>query len=104
MSQHNEQQGSYTHVHHGYSDKMKEDLGKRLNRIEGQIRGIKRMIEEDTYCDDILTQVSSVQAALNGINRKILESHIQTCVIDRLKNEDPEIVGEFLKTVGRMVK
>lgn len=104
MEERNTEECEHTHIHEGYSDKMKEDLKKRLNRIEGQIRGIKRLIDEDTYCDDILTQVSSVQAALNGINKKILENHIETCVVDRLKNDDPKIVEEFLKTIGRMTK
>ena len=64
------------------SEKEYKDLINRLNRIEGQIRGIKGMIEKDAYCTDILTQVSAVSAALNSFNRVLLSNHIKTCVIN----------------------
>ena len=64
------------------SEKEYKDLVNRLNRIEGQIRGIKRMVESDTYCTDILIQVSAVNAALNSFNKVLLANHIRTCVAD----------------------
>ena len=62
------------------SDKEYKDLIHRLNRVEGQVRGIKRMVEEDAYCTDILIQVSAVNAALNSFNKVLLANHIRTCV------------------------
>ena len=59
-----------------------KDLLNRLNRIEGQIRGIKSMVEDERYCVDILTQVSAVQAALNSFNKVLLSSHIKSCVVE----------------------
>ncbi|MDX5476114.1 MAG: metal-sensitive transcriptional regulator [Bacillaceae bacterium] len=75
-----------------------------MNRIEGQVRGVKGMIERDVYCDDILNQMSAVQSALNGVSRLLLESHFKTCVIERLNKEDYEVVEEFMKTVAKLVK
>ena len=65
-------------VPHGKGETLA--LGKRLNRIEGQVRGIARMIEDDRYCVDILTQVAAVQSALDGLARKLLEHHLHGCV------------------------
>ncbi|WP_096155363.1 MULTISPECIES: metal-sensitive transcriptional regulator [Bacillus] len=90
---------------HGHvPEALKQNLMKRLNRIEGQVRGIKGMIERDVYCDDILNQMSSVQSALNGVSRLLLESHFKTCVIERLNKEEYEVVEEFMKTVAKLVK
>lgn len=76
----------------------------RLNRIEGQVRGIKRMIESHTYCTDILTQVSAVQAALNAFNRELLGNHIRTCVVTDIKNGQEETVDELLLTLQKLMK
>ncbi|WP_424321641.1 metal-sensitive transcriptional regulator [Hazenella coriacea] len=83
---------------------LKENLIKRMNRIEGQVKGIKNMIERDVYCDDILNQMSAVQAALHSVSRLLLESHINTCVIDRLKEDDRTVVTELLKTISKLTK
>ncbi|UCZ55210.1 metal-sensitive transcriptional regulator [Bacillus shivajii] len=83
---------------------VKESLIKRMNRIEGQVRGVKGMIERDVYCDDILNQMSAVQSALNSVSRLLLDSHMKTCVMERLKEEDTEVVDEFLKTVSKLMK
>ncbi|MGC4377921.1 metal-sensitive transcriptional regulator [Fictibacillus sp. Mic-4] len=83
---------------------LKVNLIKRMNRIEGQVRGIKNMIERDVYCDDILNQMSAVQSALHSVSRLLLESHMNTCVIDRLKNDDPQIINEFMKTLSKLMK
>lgn len=86
------------------NEKSTKNLVYRLNRAEGQIRGIKAMIEKGAYCDDVLTQVSAVQSALNSVAKLVLESHIKTCVVTGIKNDDEDIVDEFIKTVGRLVK
>ncbi|KKI62727.1 MULTISPECIES: metal-sensing transcriptional repressor [Staphylococcus] len=79
-------------------------LVKRMNRIEGQIKGIKNMMTEETYCDDILHQISAARAALDSISRVLLENHINTYVIKRLRQDDPDIVNEFLTTVSKITK
>jgi DNA-binding FrmR family transcriptional regulator len=83
---------------------VRNDLIKRLNRIEGQIRGIKGMIERNVYCDDILNQMSAVQSALHSVSRLLLDSHIKTCVMERLKNGEDEVVQEFMKTITKLMK
>lgn len=87
-----------------YSIDLQDKLMKRMNRIEGQIKGIKNMMTRRIYCDDILHQISAAQKALDSVSRVLLESHINTCVIDRLKKDDPEIVQEFLTTVSKITK
>jgi len=76
----------------------------RLNRVEGQIRGVKKMVEEERYCVDILTQVSAVQAALNAFNKELLINHIQTCVVEDIKSGDNEIVSELCDTIQKLMK
>ena len=78
---------------HGYA-KDKEALTKRLHRIEGQVRGIERMIEEDRYCIDVLTQVAAVKTALEGVAAKLLEYHVTHCVAEALASGDPDVAGE----------
>lgn len=85
-------------------DQLKVNLVQRMNRIEGQVKGIRGMIERDVYCDDILNQMSAVQSALHSVSRLLLESHINTCVLKRLKQEDPEITAEFMKTISKLMK
>jgi DNA-binding FrmR family transcriptional regulator len=72
--------GAHRHPAVAHTDAQTAALSKRLNRIEGQIRGIGRMIDNDRYCVDILTQVSAVQSALDGLARKLLEHHLHGCV------------------------
>lgn len=79
-------------------------LINRLNRIEGQVRGIRKMVESDTYCTDILTQVSAVQAALNAFNRELLANHIRTCVCDDIKNGREETIDELVQTLQKLMK
>ena len=74
------------------SEEEYKTLINRLSRIEGQVRGVRKMVENDAYCVDILTQVSAVQAALNAFNRELLSNHIRTCVMDDIKNGNDEIV------------
>lgn len=83
----------------------KKKMIARANRIEGQIRGIKRMIEEDDCCDDVLNQIASAKAALNGIAKLILEDHLKKCVVSGIKNNDEnKVIDELLYTLGKMMK
>lgn len=85
------------------AEEMKK-LMNRLNRIEGQVRGIKGMVENNAYCPDILTQVSAVTAALNAFNRELLDSHIRTCVADELKNGSCEKLDELVALLPKLMK
>src|SRR5690554_491771 len=87
-----------------HSDKVKSNLITRLNRIEGQIRGVKGLIEKDTYCDDIITQISAIQAALNGVSKILLEGHLKNCVVERIQEGDMDVLDEFLVTIQRVMK
>lgn len=84
-----------------------EDIKKlvnRLSRIEGQVRGLKKMVEDDAYCTDILIQVSAVNAALNGFNKELLADHIRTCVSEDIKNGKDETVDELVTTLQKLMK
>lgn len=87
-----------------HSEKLKSNLISRLNRIEGQIRGAKRLIEEDTYCDDVLNLVSSIQSALNGFGYLLLEHHLKSCVVDQIKQGDTEVINELMTTIKKLTK
>ena len=87
-----------------HSDKVKSNLTTRLNRIEGQIRGVKGMIEKDVYCDDILNQIAAIQSALNGVGKLLLQSHMKSCVIERIQAGDHEVIDELLKTMNKLMK
>lgn len=87
-----------------HSEKMKTNLISRLNRIEGQVRGIKKMIENDTYCDDVLNQIAAVQSALNSVGKLLLEGHLRSCVTERLQEGDTEVIEELLITVKKLMK
>lgn len=81
-----------------------KDLLNRLNRIEGQIRGIKSMVEDERYCVDILTQVSAVQAALNSFNKVLLSNHIKSCVVEQIQDGNLEAVDELCMTIQKVMK
>ncbi|MHB1483993.1 MAG: metal-sensitive transcriptional regulator [Saccharofermentanales bacterium] len=83
--------------------KLKSGLVTRLNKVEGQIRGIKGMVEKDIYCDEILNQISAAQAALDSISRVVLENHIKGCLVSKIKNGEDEIVDELLITIGKLL-
>lgn len=85
-------------------EEYKNKLVSRLNRAEGQIRGIRSMVEKDAYCDDILNQISAVQAALDSVGKIILESHIRGCVVRDIQDGREEIIDELMGTIGRMMK
>ena len=86
------------------SDKEYKDLIHRLNRVEGQVRGIKRMVEEDAYCTDILIQVSAVNAALNSFNKVLLANHIRTCVAEDIRAGNEETIDELVATLQKLMK
>ncbi len=89
-------------AHHPY--KTKEDMIIRLKKIEGQIRGISKMINDDVYCDDILNQFLSVDAAINGVRKTLLEAHMKSCVVDQIQDGNIQVVDELITTIGKMTK
>ncbi|MCR5203100.1 MAG: metal-sensing transcriptional repressor [Lachnospiraceae bacterium] len=86
------------------SPEEQKKLINRLKRIEGQVRGIITMIEEDTYCTDVLTQSAAVTSAMNSFNKELLASHIKTCVVDGIKKDDSEVIDELVTTIQRLMK
>ena len=76
----------------------------RLRRIEGQVRGLEKMVENDAYCTDIVTQVSAVQAALNAFSKQLLANHIQTCVIQDIRSGKDEVVEDLIHTIHKLMK
>ncbi len=86
------------------SDAEYKKLINRLNRISGQINGIKKMVENSAYCTDILVQVAAVNAALNSFNKELLGEHIRTCVADNIKAGNDEVVDELVKTLQKLMK
>ena len=86
------------------SEKEYKDLIHRLNRIEGQIRGIHNMVEQDAYCPDILIQVAAANAALNSFNKVLLGNHLRTCVANDIREGHDETIDELLKVLQRLMK
>jgi len=86
------------------AEKESRDLITRLNRIEGQIRGIRGMIERDAYCTDVLTQVSAASAALNSFTKVLLSSHIKTCVAQDIRDGKNETIDELVATLQKLMK
>ncbi len=86
------------------SEEELRSLQNRLSRIEGQIRGIRGMVEKDAYCTDILTQVAAVNAALNAFSRELLANHIKTCVASDIKAGKDETVDELVITLQKLMK
>ncbi len=85
-------------------EKEYKHLINRLNRIEGQVRGVKSMVEEERYCIDILTQVSAIQSALNSFNKELLTQHIKTCVADNIKEGNTQVIDELCKSLQKLMK
>ena len=86
------------------SEKEYRDLLNRLSRIEGQVRGVKAMVERDAYCTDILTQVAAINAALNSFNKVLLANHIKTCVMQDIKDGKEETIDELVSTLQKLMK
>ncbi len=87
-----------------HSTATKKDLTTRLNRVEGQIRGIKGMIDNDVYCDDIITQLAASQAALNSVARILLDGHLKSCVKERLLEGDDAVLDELGTTIQKLMR
>ena len=81
-----------------------DSLIRRLNRIEGQVRGVRGMVEKEAYCTDILTQVSAIQSALNAFSRELLSNHIHSCVVQDIQNGHLEVVDDLLVTIQKLMK
>ncbi|NBD23409.1 metal-sensitive transcriptional regulator [Paenibacillus glycinis] len=97
-------EGHEAHRKSYHSEETKNNLVSRLNRIEGQIRGVKGLIEKDTYCDDVLNQIAAAQSALNSVGKLLLEHHMNSCVIDRIQQGDNEVVKELMVTMNKLIK
>ena len=87
-----------------WTEKEYKDLINRLNRIEGQVRGVKNMVENDAYCMDIITQASAIAAALNSFNKVLLSNHIKTCVVDNIREGNDEVVDELITMLKKSMK
>ncbi|WP_414483044.1 metal-sensing transcriptional repressor [Selenomonas sp.] len=92
------------HKHRDKSGKEYKCLISRLKRIEGQVRGVTKMVEDDRYCVDILTQVSAIQSALNSFNKELLAQHIRTCVVDDIRAGHDDVVDELVATLQKVMK
>ncbi len=86
------------------SPQEQKQLANRLSRIEGQVRGLRDMLQADAYCPDILVQVSAVSAALNSFSRELLATHIRTCVADGIRQGDDEVIDELVTTLQKLMK
>lgn len=98
------QENCCCHKHKDRDITEKKDLLNRLKRIEGQVRGVAGMVENDVYCTDILIQVSAITSALNSFNKVLLENHIKTCVSDNIKQGNDEVVEELVATIQKLMK
>ena len=93
---------SIRNAHH--SEELKKDFRDRLNRIEGQVRAVNRMIAEDIYCNDILNQISAVQSALTSVSKLILEAHMKSCVVEQIQEGKTEVIDEVMKTINKLMR
>ncbi|MBQ1926491.1 MAG: metal-sensing transcriptional repressor [Proteobacteria bacterium] len=99
---HPQEQCQCKHKHR--SENERKTMINRLRRIEGQVRGLEKMVENDAYCTDIVTQVSAVQAALNAFSKQLLANHIQTCVIQDIRSGKDEVVEDLIHTIHKLMK
>lgn len=86
------------------TDEELKRLSNRLSRIEGQVRGLREMLNKDVYCPDILVQVSAVNAALNSFSRELLSEHLRTCVADGIRQGDDGVIDELATVLQRLMK
>lgn len=87
------------------NEKLKSNLVVRLNRIEGQLKGIRKMIENENHCDEVLNQIASVRGALNGVSKIILENHLKKCVVSGIKaGVEEEVINSLIVTLDKMLK
>jgi len=90
--------------HKEREEKEFKDLMNRLKRIEGQVRGVEGMLENDAYCTDILIQVSAITSALNSFNKVLLANHMKTCVADNIRAGNDDVIDELVVTLQKMMK
>ena len=90
--------------HKERDEKEYRDLMNRLKRIEGQVRGVEGMLENDAYCTDVLMQVSAITSALNSFNKVLLANHMRTCVAENIRGGNDEIIDEFVETMQKLMK
>ena len=86
------------------SEEELKRLFNRLSRIEGQVRGLREMLQKDVYCPDILIQVSAVNAALNSFSKELLGEHLRTCVADGIRRGDEQVVDELVAVLQKLMK
>lgn len=86
------------------NEETKKQLTNRLNRIEGQIRGIKKMIEEDRYCNDVLIQLSAVESSVKSLSNQVLENHLLTCILNEIEKGNLEVIDELISLFKRFNK
>ncbi len=86
------------------SDEQRRRLLNRLSRLEGQVRGVRKMVEEDAYCNDILVQTAAISAAINAFSREVLRSHLKSCVIRDIREGRDEVADELMETLERMMR
>ena len=86
------------------SQDQKKALLNRLRRIEGQVRGIQTMLEQDAYCNDVLIQSAAVTAAMNAFNRELLASHIRSCVVRDIRAGQDQVIDELVETLQKLMK
>ena len=90
--------------HKERGEKELKYLMNRLKRIEGQVRGVEGMLENDAYCTDILIQVSAITSALNSFNKALLANHMRTCVADNIRQGNDEVIDELVTTMQKLMK
>ncbi len=90
--------------HKNREETEKRDLMNRLKRIEGQVRGVERMLEQDAYCTDLLTQVAAISAALNSFNKVLLAAHVRSCVAENIRAGNDAVIDELMQTLQKLMK
>ena len=86
------------------TEEQKKKLMNRLNRLEGQVRGVRKMIENDAYCNDVLVQTAAISAAVDAFSREVLRAHLHSCVIRDIRDGRDEVVDELMETLERLMR
>ena len=89
------------HKHTPRSAELQRDVNARLNRVIGQLNGVKAMIDDNRYCGDVLTQLAAAQSALSAVSRKLLQEHLQTCVVEQIREGDTEVIDELMQLIKK---
>lgn len=93
--------GGPRHKHTPRSEELQRDLTSRLNRVIGQLNGVKAMIDDNRYCGDVLIQLAAADSALKAVSRKVLQNHMETCVVERIQQGDVEVVDEVMQLIKK---